>query len=443
MKQAVRILILLVSWHAYGFDPSLPEVDDVIVKSTNFIAQQQFKSDNPLYLTGEFPTDIRAYFIPAILGVGRLFAKPLDEPTAFASSSVVNLLAETYLLRPSLTPIPDVIHRATDSLSYYKAGDVYSYYRWQTYRGVFVRGPRAQGYVPAYIRGLTNVPPDADTTSTTFTALAYMGLIDHGIPLNQFPIPQGTLDAFSTYRDIHRTSHYFDWIQGIRSSQAFLTWLQDDQDPNMPKGIFKRPEKGPRIPFGRNDVDCVVNANVMRMLTVTGNTDHPGYKDTCGFLNWIINKNKQKLCGIYYPNSYAVFFSISNVYKAGAQCLEDSRLNAIQYIITTQKDDGSWVNEPGIGRNDPVQSTALALNALTNYAQKGDPLYRKAVEDGMTFLLRNVRKGKDDTLFWDGEVFFSAVAQARNTVLWRSDSYTTALATLALIKAQDFLKAAP
>ena len=75
-----------------------------------------------------------------------------------------------------------------------------------------------------------------------------------------------------------------------------------------------------------------------------------------------------------------------------------------------------------------------------NYSEKANYRYDYSVKLGVKYLLSQAEKKSDSQLYWNGEVFFSAVAQARNTVLWRSDTYTTALVTLALVKSQNYLK---
>jgi hypothetical protein len=230
-------------------------------------------------------------------------------------------------------------------------------------------------------------------------------------------------------------------LDGIKKSGAFMTWFIDEKSPTIPKGVFDKPDLGSRIPFNFNDVDCVVNANVLRMLTLTKNQKQPGYAESCDMLNFSIAHNLQSQCGIYYPNSYAVFFTMSNAYVAGAQCLEISKNKSIQTILSGQDfDEGSWSNTPGIGRTDKVQSTALAMIALMNYSESENFRYNYSVRLGVKYLLSQIKNKSETEIYWPGEVFFSAVAQARNTVLWRSDSYTTALVTLALVKSQNYLK---
>lgn len=435
----IKQILLVTLLHSLAFAKAQPSVNDTVEKSVRYLQNTQFQKTSGIYMAGEWPVDMTSYLLPALLGVGKLFARSTDEPTSFASASVVNLLAEIYLAEPTLHDIPKMIDLSVASFPTYKTGEVYSYYRWQNYEEKQVRGPLAKGYAPKYLFGLTNIPADADTTSSTYMALAYADLIRENKNISDFKLPQETLDAFNTHRDVNRKSHYYNWLDGVRKSGAFLTWFQNDQDPNMPRGVFAKPDKGTRIPFGVNDVDCVVNANVLRLLAATNNGNHPGYSDSCEFLNSMILRQKQTQCGIYYPNSYGVFYSIANAYKAGAQCLEKSRDKAIHFILSNQKEDGSWDNEPSIGRTDTVQSTALALLAIMNYDKEGAETYSGIVRFGARYLLSQMKTTKSGEVYWKGEVFFSAVAQARNTVLWRSNAYTTALVTLALIKAKDYI----
>jgi hypothetical protein len=439
-KICLCVGIFILSFSVFAKKQTEP-IDVVIDKALNFIENSQKAQNEGLYFKGEWPVEMKSYFLPALLGVGKLFAQPVDEPTSFATSSISNLLASIYFENPMHQKIKPMITQGLQSVDQnYKADEVYSYYTQMEFNGTMIRGPRAGGqYVPKYIQGLTNIPPDADTTSVTYTAKYFEHIINS--EKSDFSVPQTALDTFSQFRDVDRKSHYYNWLDGIRKSGAFMTWFIDEKSPNMPRGVFAKPDRGARIPFQFNDVDCVVNANVLRMLSLTKNQNQLGYKESCDVLNFSIEHNLESQCGIYYPNSYAVLFTISNAYKAGAACLESSKKKSVQKILEGQNyDDGSWSNAPGIGRTDKVQSTALALIALMNYSETENFRYDYSVKLGVKYLLSQIEKKSEAENFWPGEVFFSAVAQARNTVLWRSDSYTTALVTLALTKSQNYLK---
>ena len=439
LKGLLIVNILMFSFSTFAKNQT-DSLDIIIDKSLNFVEHSQKQQNEGLYFKGEWPVEMKSYLLPALLGVGKLFAQPVDEPTSFATPSISNLLASIYFENSKYQKIKPMITHGLQSVDKnYKAGDIYSYYTEMDFNGTTVRGPLAGNkYVPKYIQGLTNIPPDADTTSVTYTAKYFEHIIKQ---TTDFNVPQAALDTFSQFRDIDRKSHYYNWLDGIRKSGAFMTWFIDEKSLAMPRGVFAKPDRGARIPFNFNDVDCVVNANVLRMLTLTKNQNQLGYKESCDVLNFSIEHNLESQCGIYYPNSYAVLFTISNAYKAGAECLEPSKKKSVQKILEGQNyDEGSWSNAPGIGRTDKVQSTALALIALMNYSETENFRYDYSVKLGIKYLVSQIEKKSDTENFWPGEVFFSAVAQARNTVLWRSDSYTTALVALALVKSQNYLK---
>lgn len=436
MKKSLFLSILLVFFSVGATAKN--SVDISINKSLEFISASQFAENNDIYWKGEWPVEMKSYLLPALLGVGQLWGRPTPESTDFATSSIMNLLAETYFLDPHYQQIIPLLNNGLASVKNYADGEKFNYYNSINYQGDVVHGPKAKGYVPNFIAGLTNVPSDADSTAAAYTAKAFMQQILAGEEKNTFNVPADVLQTFEKFRDVNRTPHYYNRFESIKNSGAYLTWFIDEH--HMPKNIFAKPNTGARIPFGFNDVDCVVNANVMRLLTLTHNNKSEGYENSCALLNKVILNEKQKLCGIYYPNSYAVFFSISNAYKAGADCLEPSKNKALEFMMSSQNPDGSWANEPGIGRTDLVQSTALALNALMNYSSADAKPFKEQIRAGINFLLSKQKINSHGHAFWKGEVFFSAVAQARNTVLWRSDSYTTALVALTLVKAKPYLQ---
>lgn len=430
----ITCVLLLVS-SAY----SKESFESILNKSVNFLESNQFDKTSSLYWQGEWPVQMYSYFLPAVLGVGKPFAKPTEESTAFATSSIVNLISEAYLTKPTLTKIPSLIEKGMVSTNNYKNGSVYNYYNKVLYRNTVVSGPLDPAYVPNYIQGLTNIPSDADTTSVTYTALALKDLIFNNTPLNQFNLKAETVKSYSQHRDLNRSPHYYNRLDGFKNTGAYLTWFFDEKSAVMPRNLFAKPNQGQRIPFSVNDVDCVVNANVLRLLAMTNNRNSSGYKESCQFINKAILTEKQSQCGIYYPNSYAVFYTASNVFIHDKLCVEDSKEKAVNFILSTQNSDGSWSNEPGIGRTDQVQSTALAISALINYTKQDQLLALSSIRYGVRYLLRQMKVKSTDQVYWKGEVFFSAIAQARNSVLWRSDAYTTALVLSTLVKAEKVL----
>src|SRR5690606_7408208 len=162
------------------------------------------------------------------------------------------------------------------SLHYYQVGPVFNFYNGTTFRGRAVRLPRDPKYLAKYLLGLTNIPCDADTTSVSMLAKVRWD--------ESFEVPEETFASLSQHRDIRRSPHYHNWLLGHVNTHAFLTSQWDEKNE---LSLLAPPDAGTRIPLSRNDVDCVVNANVMALLGATGKTELPGYKESCNYLNSI------------------------------------------------------------------------------------------------------------------------------------------------------------
>lgn len=377
------------------------------------------------YDPGQWPTTVTSLRLPALVGVGR-WGKPYEEATVFTTASIVDILKSMYREAPELEVIPALVARAEAGFAPYHVGPFFNFYPLRKRNGVWVRGPR-RFKIPRFFLGLAHIPPDADTTSVTYMAL-------------RAPLPEPVIEAFSRFRDVDRRPHFYNRDAGNINTGAFLTWLMDETDPRMPRRYWS-PEAGARVPFGRNDVDCIVNANVLKLLTYHQLTQVPGYQDSCRLLETAIRKEDYGYCGIYYPTDYLLALRVGELKELGAVCLRAQEPEVLRYLLRTQARDGSWSN---VRPNDPdpIQSTALAVNALMLLGDKENPAHRQSVSRGVRYLLTHSTRDAKGNLYWHGQVYFSAIALARHTVLWRSTSYTTALAAQALLRAQNFLRPA-
>lgn len=374
------------------------------------------------YEPGQWPTDVTSILLPSLAGVGR-WGKPYPEATIFTAATIVNVLRQIQTEDPRFRNLTGpMIQKAIGGYGAYSIPPFFNFYPLRQRKGVWVRGPRSFFLAP-YFRGLANVPPDADTTSVTYLSL-------------ESPLPAQVLAAFTRFRDVDREPHFYNNDLGVKNSGAFLTWLMDEKDPEMPKK-FGHPELGPRIPFGTNDVDCIVNANVLALLAARGKTSLKGYAESCELLQTAIDKGQYGLCGIYYPSDYLLPVRVAELSELGGHCLQSRHQRVLQYILDTQHPDGLWTNSPP-SRPDMIQSTALAVTALMMLGDRNNPDHRARVQKGIQFLLNQRRQDQKGNFYWKGEVFFSAVAQARYSVVWRSSSYTTVLAARALQLAEEF-----
>lgn len=377
--------------------------------------------ENGAFEEGEWPTYVTSILFPSLAGVGR-WGKPYPEATIFTTASIVNILNDMAETDPRLTRIPAMKARAFRQFESFSMDPFYNFYPLRKRRGVWVRGPRHLP-IPPYVRGWSHIPPDADSTS-----VAYMA--------QKKPVPERVFQAFARFRDVNRKPHYYNDRLNTVNSGAFMTWLMDEKDPRMPRRPT-RPDLGPRIPFGTNDVDCIVNANVLKLLTYHRRSDLPGYKESCRLLQNMIEQEEYGRCGVYYPNDYLLALQVGELKKLGATCLNHHEGKVLKYLLENQSTDGSWSNYPP-NRADHIQATAVALNALTLLANPSSPRHQKRVKLAAQYLLRHSQRDRQGDYYWKGQVFFSAVAQARYSIVWRSSAYTTALAAQALQRAERF-----
>jgi len=409
--------------------------DKEIRSALSFLAHYQVGAREG-YEEGQWRARVTSY-VPSAIGVGK-FNVPFEEPTAFVASSVANVLAEIYHHHPAYHEIPPLLEKTRQGLNIYRWGSLFNFYPPATFKGVNVRAPRYM-YLARQWKGFANIPPDADTTSVTYTFMHLLHSARSGVsPLKWHQeLPEPVLEAFSAARDLHRVPHVYNATQAHVNTGAFLTWLFDEKDPDMPHNIFALPHRGTRIPFNKNDVDCVVNGNILKMLTYAGKTSGPGFQASCAHLNRVVRLKQFYFCGMYYPSYYALPYTIAANVEAGNTCLDPSRERVLNYVIAKQHRDGSWRNS-FLARPDYVQSTAWALNTLLILGDPQNPLHRERVQRGVRFLLSQAQRDEAGRLYWSGQVFFAATFIARYPVVWRSTAYTTALAAKALLLAQRF-----
>lgn len=410
-------------------------LQDAANHALEYALADQVQTNDKNYILGEWTTQIRSSPIPYLAGVGRIF-KTDEEASAFTTASVISVLAQTYLDSSTLTnnsvlqKIPSAIQRGTESFVRYQSGAVYNFYpEYITKKGTKVRRPIAMRILPTW-NGFVNIPNDADTTSVTNAAL----LLNEKVNKTGFTIAPDTLMQFSRFRDTNRKPHYYNKRYQTVETGAYLTWLYDEKDPNRPSFTFASAEKGQRIPFGVNDVDCIVNANVLKVLSLSNNTQLPGYNEACNMINTMIEKDQHARCGIYYPNTMNLSFSLAQAQKAGNKCLkETSKDLIINKILSSQRADGSWLNDDNLHK-DPVISTAFAMYALLQFADTSDDRTVKAISYGTKYLLSQAKQSESGQLTWPVDHFFTAAALVRSLVMWESKAYTHAIVGSVLLQ---------
>lgn len=424
----------LASENNFVIKPKM-QLDEIANQSLNYALNTQIQSDTSYYVKGEFPTLIQSTLVPVLAGVGQLIGQD-QEASAFTTASVINVLAQTYLDNKhliahysSLARIPEIIKDGVHSFERYSAGSSFNFYPPYNDDGKIVRRPIAMKLNSLWF-GFTNIPNDADTTSVTLSALAFNSKINK-VP---YSVKPQTINGFSQYRDINRSPMFYNRQQNRINTGAFLTWLYDENDPKMPRNYFADAKKGERIPFNVNDVDCIVNANIIKMSALSQNQDMLGYKESCRMINSMIQKDEHAYCGIYYPNTYNLSFAMASAEKAGDRCLtQDSRLSIVNKILSLQDGyTGAWSNDKNIWQ-DQTLSTAFAMYSLLQFANPRDYKVYVALLYGTHFLLSQIQY-KKDSIHWPSDNFFTATALARSLVMWRSEAYTNAIISHILFK---------
>lgn len=412
-------------------------VQEIAFKGIESALQEQVATTSDIYWAGEWPTKIDSTLVPVLVGVGNLFAME-DEASAFTTGSVINQIAGLYFRFPQYQQtelfrrIPAAVAKGTGTFERYREGVLYNFYPARDWRGVKVRQPIAMSLAGIW-KGFTNIPQDADTTSVTYAAKTYNDRMQGTASTTLTAELTATL---SLYRDDNRNPHYYNRFEKRKKTGAFLTWLMNEKDPNMPRYYFADPEKGTRIPFNKNDVDCVVNLNVLRMLALH-KTDIPGRRESCDLINDMIVKAEHATCGIYYPNTYNLSFSAAIAHQAGESCIHDENKKRIADFVTySQLGDGGWTNDRNTWK-DRIQSTAFAMNALLEFGNLNDRAVQSTLFHGMAFLLRQARVDDQGNVFWKAEVFFTATAIARSLIVWRSQAYTTLSVVSVLFKMKE------
>lgn len=102
------------------------------------------------------------------------------------------------------------------------------------------------------------------------------------------------MSYFSKYRDVAGSgTNLWNWIRGHGSETgAYNSWFPDDPDPGV-HPLF--PQKGKQyIPYGVNDIDCVVNANILGILAALGADET---QEIQAAASWVIEMIRQEKCG--------------------------------------------------------------------------------------------------------------------------------------------------
>lgn len=407
-------------------------LDTVRQGALEFVLNSQYVTDNGAYRRGEWPSTVEGVGLISTVILGAP-VKPMADPNAFVNASIHNILAKIFRNHDRDERLLRAMQQARDSLEQYRQrGSLYNFWPRSERFGNNVHFPREQIVYEPW-GGLMAMPPDADTNALVQLMFCYYNDIteqpcsSEGLPI-EF--------VYSNYLDVSRIPHWHNLMTNDFETGAFLTFL--DAEPTLPNvvKIIASPAEGPRIPSEKNTIDCVVNTNVLRALNRYNKQHSDGYEDACRFVNDSALHGDWNQCGFYYPQTYVLHFTLAKAHHDDVGCIEPGAQAALDHILRTQRGDGSWQNE--LLENDEVQATAFALSSLLMLGDERNPVHRQAAQHGLRFLLRRAQRDGSQ-VYWPGGVFFSAGAPLfRESVLWKSSPYTTAVVLQAIYLAQQW-----
>lgn len=401
----------------------------------SYVLNGQIQKSESGFKAGEWKATVQSTPLLSALGIASTI--PIADPNSFVTSAVHNILAEIYLAHEKDVRIPPALDAADAALVDYQDHD-----------GNYTFWPKAVGGSNSDIHvtrnkifmrlldGFENVPPDADVNSLVRLTQEMNNLVSQVNPVaRSCHFREVTVGpAFAQYRDVARLPHLHNISLLEFDTGAFLTWLSHEPAKPSLSRMLAPPQDGPRIPLDKNDVDCIVNANVVRMLAAYGETSTPGYKQACELLNEQAKKHLWNSCGNYYPETYWFHYAVARAYHDGAGCLAPAISPLIEHLTQAQGSDGSFDNE--VIQGDRIQATAFALGALLIVGDPANPLQRKVAEKALGYLITEMKRRSPAEPHLNGGVFFSGGMPVRRSVIWRSDAFTTSVGLLDLYEAQ-------
>ena len=430
----------------------------IIESAVDYLVATQIKKTIPEYqYTGEWPCYMvmdKPFFL---LGV----RKKVMDSNCFALASTHNVLAKIYLLRKQDNRIPDALSAARKALLRYRNGNRFNFwnllppqrdlYRGDTdYARKLVRRPTQFELQTRYIHKAAHVAEDADDTALSYTAF-FLGAEISGSGEHTLPGEATQIAAlFDAYRDKNRKNrHWYNYLNDHHlktNTGAFLTWhtteyqfkrwnilkvLGHNATFYMPWSECYPRAYVPYLPYGSNDFDAVVNANVLGALALYDAKSAEGYQDAVQYLIKKCFRKKYDRVASYYPNRYQFAFAVAMARSNGVNELDTCKGLLTGYLLSKQNKNGSWRSAYYINGGDRIQSTAYAINSLLMLHPHPDELLMRAIEKGIRYLVSQMIAEKN-RIHWKGGVMFSGGTVVRTSLSWKSEAYTTALIVHAL-----------
>lgn len=437
------ILLLLIPTISYAQNEKYKQFFD---ESLNFLIKTQV--DSTIFgkqYAGEWEMYMNLTEAHAMIGRSQ---KNRDS-NGFNTSAIHNFLSEIYLRDTSLIQLKPTLQRAFDEIKSYEVDGRFNFWKLLpphkkqhyfdfNYKNKLTRRPTNFRMPMRIIHKAANIPEDADDTSLGNLAIHYHNQIfkDSIKPISYI--------SFDEYLDLNRKNrHWYNFLQPLPpKTGAFLTWHEQEHQPKFwtPFNSFMSlmfiflpfspafPEAyQPWIPFGTNDIDVVVNANVLSYLATTQQADKSkGTNGAIYVIDYSTRKQMWQTAATYYPNEFSIDFATSKAFHKGVLGLKPSIERIRQHLLASQQTDGSFESKYFVNNKDIIQSTAYALHAMLDLRESGIEIPKENIEKAANFLLSKAKR-QNGMCSWEGGVYFSGGTLLRNILIWQSDAYTTAL----------------
>lgn len=411
---------------------SQPEnIDELIDGAIAYLNGTQIKETRyPHAFRGEWHGIYENRKTIPILGVK---GKEFFDSNCFITASIHNILAEIYLQNPVFTAIPVMLDYSMDNILKFENNGAFNFWHLLPVEiaNDTVLKRRSNGHVwrNKFVVNQFNIVDDADDTAAALRSIKLYNNVkrvnlEQQCCLNE---PDSIYRIFKAFKDVNRDKA--NWYNRIkkhgRNTGAFLTWFGEE---NL-KLFYKPSKTNTNLPLGRNDIDCVVNANILIALA-DYNEIEMLTEDTRIYIERIIEEGTCNDCEIYYPTPNSFVYSIAKAIDKGFE-LEQHFINVlVTDLLNNQNKNGTW---KAYKSESELQSTLLATNALLSLQGHCDFDLILAIDTAMKYILSELKRD-GEYCFWDAGVYFSLGGFTGDAQLWRSQAYTTALALEALVQ---------
>ena len=454
------VLSLLLPQQFIAQKYSKDSISTLIHSCLHYIKNDQTKVNIPAFqYQGEWPTYMCLQKSYPLLGKPKRYY----DSNCFSVASIYNMLAEIYLAHPEFSEIKPMLDEAfLQILSYKSKNGGFNFWPLlpasgrlrqlaRNNKSDLVRRPVQYSMLMPYIRKAANIMDDNDDAAQGWLAIM------NSKKINGDNSSEDISKIFENHRDSARQNmHYYNLCYGNDfNTGAYKTWRGEEEifpGWNIPRvlinnALFLFPISTayphaykPYMPYGANDVDAVVNANILTTLAENNSLSETiGSKAAADFITTKTKKGAWNTAGIYYPNRYHFHYTVLRAKQKGANYLDSASSQIERHLLKSQLEDGSYNSRIRVNKRDKIQSTAYALNALLKLGNPFGTPREININKALHYLLLQCYRQKD-TICWEGGVFFSGGTVIRNILVWKSDAYTTALIAESLSMYLSYVK---